>query len=507
MQISVTEWLDNSASLYPDHVALVDETSSVTYAQYRQKSLAVAREIIETSTETELPIVVYIEKSVDVPITFLGIAYSRNFYTLIDDEMPKSRVDKILEVLQPRIVITTSKLKSKFEAFNFDGDYIIYDDIQPNGNDESIVAPCTAKILDTDLLYVLFTSGSTGTPKGVGISHRSVIDFADWGVKEFNMGPDDSLGSMSPFYFDATIFVVYACMKAASRVHIIPKDYASNPEKLLNYVKDNNINSLKMVPTMMIMVARMRVLRKIDLSGILKRVFFGGEAMTTKELNEWRKYLPDVTYSNFYGPTEATGNCTFYTVDREFDNSESLPIGKPMANTEILLLDENDKLIPSTTPDKEGEICVRGTSLAVGYYNNPEKTAEAFVQNPLHHRYDEIIYRTGDLAFYNEYQELMFSGRKDFMIKHLGYRVELGEIETAVTSFEFIDRCCCAYDSKRSRIVLFVVATQEVSRQMIHDRLESIIPEYMIPEVVKQLDEMPLNMNGKIDRVKIKEMI
>lgn len=507
MQISVTEWLDNSARLYPDNVALVDETRLVTYTQYRRKSIAIARKILETSAETELPIVVYIEKSVDVPIAFLGIAYSRNFYTLIDDEMPKSRVDKILEVLQPRIVITTSKLKSRFEAFDFNGDYIIFDEIFPNDDDERIVAPRTAKILDTDLLYVLFTSGSTGIPKGVGISHRSVIDFADWGVKEFNMGPDDSLGSMSPFYFDATIFVVYACMKAASRVHIIPREYASNPEKLLNYVKDNNVNSLKMVPTMMVMVARMRVLRKIDLSGILKRVFFGGETMTTKDLNEWRKYLPDVIYSNFYGPTEATGNCTFYTVDREFKNSESLPIGKPMANTEILLLDEENKLIPSTTPGKEGEICVRGTSLAVGYYNNPEKTAAAFVQNPLHHRYKEKIYRTGDLAFYNEYQELMFSGRKDLMIKHLGYRVELGEIETAVTSFDFIDRCCCAYDSKRSRIVLFVVATQEVTRQMIHDRLKSMIPEYMIPEVVKQLDEMPLNVNGKIDRVKIKEMV
>ncbi len=357
------------------------------------------------------------------------------------------------------------------------------------------------------MLYVLFTSGSTGTPKGVGITHRSVIDFADWGVKEFNLGPSDSLGSMSPFYFDATIFVVYACMKAAARVHIIPKEYASKPEKLLTYVRDNRINSLKMVPTMMIMVARMRVLRKIDLNGILKRVFFGGEAMTIKELNEWRKYLPDVTYSNFYGPTEATGNCTFYTVDREFDSSESLPIGKPMANTEILLLDDDNHLIPSTETNKEGEICVRGTSLAVGYYNNPEKTAEAFVQNPLHNRYDEKIYRTGDLAFYNERQELMFSGRKDSMIKHLGYRVELGEIETAVTSFEDVDRCCCAYDKKSSRIVLFVVSRQTITRQYIHDRLVSMIPEYMIPEVVKQLDEMPLNVNGKIDRVKINEMV
>ena len=507
MQISVTEWLDNSAKLYPDNIALVDSTTSVTYSQYRKQSLAVARKIIETSNETELPVVVYIEKSVHVPIAFLGIAYSRNFYTLIDDEMPKQRVDKILEVLDPKIVITTSDLKERFESFNFKGEYILYDKIQPQDDDEQIVAPRSAQILDTDLLYVLFTSGSTGTPKGVGITHRSVIDFADWGVKEFGMNSTDSLGSLSPFYFDATIFVVYVCMQAAAKIYIIPKDYATNPEKLITYVKENQINNLKMVPTMMIMIARMRVLRKIDLTGILRRVFFGGEAMTTKELNEWRKYLPDVVYSNFYGPTEATGNCTFYTVNREFSNEDSLPIGKPMANTEILLLDEQDKLIPPSVKDVEGEICVRGTSLAVGYYNNPEKTREAFVQNPLHNRYEEKIYRTGDLGFYNEYQELMFSGRKDFMIKHLGYRVELGEIETAVTSFEDVDRCCCAYDKKHSRIVLFVVSKTEMNRQIIHDRLEKMIPEYMIPEVVKQLDEMPLNVNGKIDRVKIKEMV
>lgn len=507
MQFTVTDWLDNSAINHPNNIALVDENRSITYAEYRQKSLAVARTLIQNVKGTENPIVIYMDKTVDVPVTFLGVAYSRNFYTLIDVEMPKQRVDKILETLQPTAVISTNKLKAQFELFDFKGDYIIFDDIKSQEDDEAIVMPRTAQILDTDLLYVLFTSGSTGTPKGVGVSHRSVIDFADWGVKEFNLTSKDSIGSLSPFYFDATIFVVYTCMQASMCVYIIPKDYASNPEKLVTYVRDNKINTLKMVPTMMIMVARMRVLRKIDLNGILKRVFFGGEAMTTKELNEWKKYLPNVVYSNFYGPTEATGNCTFYTVNRDFDNADSLPIGKPMANTEILLLDNEDKLISPTEANKEGEICIRGTSLAVGYYNNPEKTAEAFVQNPLHHRYEEKIYRTGDLAFYNEYQELMFSGRKDFMIKHLGYRVELGEIETAVTSFDDIDRCCCAYDNKHSRIVLFVVATQPMTREIIYNRLLKLVPEYMIPEVVKQLDEMPLNINGKIDRVKIKEMI
>lgn len=224
--------------------------------------------------------------------------------------------------------------------------------------------------------------------------------------------------------------------------------------------------------------------------------------MPNKQLNTWRKFLPDVTYANLYGPTEITDACTYYIVDREFPDDEPLPIGIPMANTDILVLNEKDELV---TGDEVGELCVRGTSLSMGYYRNPEKTKEAFVQNPLNPFVPEIIYRTGDLVKYNEYGEIIYLSRKDFQIKHMGHRIELGEIETAVSSLEEISLCCCLYDEKHQRIELFIEA--ELDKAYINERLSRMIPEYMLPNKVITLEEMPINANGKIDRVKLKELL
>ena len=225
--------------------------------------------------------------------------------------------------------------------------------------------------------------------------------------------------------------------------------------------------------------------------------------MPNKQLNIWRHYLPEVVYANLYGPTEITDACTCYIVDREFADGEPLPIGIPMKNIEVIVVDEQDQII--TERDRLGELCVRGTGVAMGYYNNPEKTREVFVQNPLNFMYDEKIYRTGDLVYYNEYGELVYVSRKDFQIKHMGHRIELGEIETAVSSFPEISLCCCLYDSKRSRVVLFI--DHDLSKKTVKERLEKMIPEYMIPGKIIYKDDMPLNTNGKIDRVKLKELV
>ena len=152
--------------------------------------------------------------------------------------------------------------------------------------------------------------------------------------------------------------------------------------------------------------------------------------MPVKHLNIWKKYLPEAMYVNVYGPTEITCNCTYHIIDREYEPGENLPIGKPFPNEKVFLLDEEDREV--TKPGEKGEICVSGTALSLGYYNNPEQTAKAFVQNPLNQSYLEPIYRTGDLAYYGEDGNLYFASRKDFQIKHMGHRIELGEIETAL---------------------------------------------------------------------------
>ena len=503
MKNSVLSWLDETAKRLPNKLALQDISGNITYQEYRSKSLAIAYKIVELNKgEMKKPIVVYLEKGKEVLVSFMGVAYSGCFYSPIDTEMPQSRVDKILEVLKPEIVITTNKLKTNFEKFNFYGSYIIYEETICSEEDETAVKPYTEKIVDTDLLYVLFTSGSTGVPKGVSICHRSVIDYIDWVTETFNITQKDTFGNQAPFYFDNSILDIYSCMKMGATLNIIPKKLFFQPVPLLEYIKYNKINTIFWVPSALIVVSKLKAFRNVDLSDTLKRVLFCGEVMPNKQLNIWRKFLPNVTYANLYGPTEITDACTYYIVDREFSDDEPLPIGIPMSNTDILVLNDEDKLV---TDDEVGELCVRGTSLAMGYYNNPEKTRSAFVQNPLNKAVPEIIYRTGDLVRYNEYREIIYISRKDFQIKHLGHRIELGEIETAISSLEEVTLNCCLYDEKNQRIVLFVDA--QVDRDYIKERIEKLVPEYMIPGKVIYLENMPINANGKIDRIKLKELM
>jgi len=502
MQASVLEWLERTAKDMPDHLAVCDEQERFSYKEYRSRSLGIADAILKSGYGRKRPVAVYLEKSAKVLVSFMGIAYSGNFYSPIDTSMPKSRIEKILEVLRPGLVITTRELAKGLSAFAYAGEYLYYEDITPTEMSDEVSASMK-KIIDTDILYVLFTSGSTGVPKGVSISHGSVVDYIDWVTDTFKITDKDSFGNQAPFFFDNSILDIYSAMKTGAALYIIPPRLFSQPVPLLEYIRDNQITTIFWVPSALIVVSKLKAFRNVNLSEVLKRVLFCGEVMPNKQLNLWREYLPKAVYANLYGPTEITDACTYYIVDRTFQDDEPLPIGKPMRNTEILVLDEENSLV--TEAGREGELCVRGTGVSKGYFRNPEKTAEAFVQNPLNNAYEEKIYRTGDLVRYNERGELIYLSRKDFQIKHMGHRIELGEIETAVSSFPEISLCCCLYDELRSRIVLFI--DREMQKEDIRQRLRDMVPEYMIPGKVVVVEAMPLNANGKIDRVKLKEFI
>ena len=502
MHASVLEWLEKAAVNYADKTAIVDEQESYTYKEYHDKAVGIADAVIATGIGSKKPVVVYLNKSVKVLTSFMGIAYTGNFYSPIDIDMPAQRVNRILEVLEPEVVITTKELKEEFSRFDYKGAYLIYEDIVPVENSNAVKS-AMEKIIDTDLLYVLFTSGSTGMPKGVCITHRGVIDYTDWVTETFEITSEDTFGNQAPFYFDNSILDIYSTMKMGATLYIIPKILFPQPVRLLEYLKENRINTIFWVPSALMVVSKIKAFRNVDLTDTLKRVLFCGEVMPNKQLNVWRKYLPDALYANLYGPTEITDACTYYIVDREFKDDESLPIGIPMKNTEIMVLDDENHLV--TEPGVVGELCVRGTGVATGYYKNPEKTAQAFVQNPLNDAYEEKIYRTGDLVEYNEYHELIYLSRKDFQIKHMGHRIELGEIETAVSSLEDITMNCCLYDEKHSKIVLFL--DKDMTKEEVNNRLTNMIPDYMLPGKVIFMENMPLNANGKIDRVALKEFL
>ena len=495
----VTDYLEATAARIPEKVALIDEHRQVAFGQLQTESKKIATKLISMGLEKQ-PVVVYMNKSVEVIETFLGVAYSRNFYSPIDIHMPASRVEKILETLQPKAVITKRECLTDPSIFG-DTPILFFDELMEVEEDTEVVAAVTKRAIDTDLLYVLFTSGSTGTPKGVIICHRSVIDYTEWVTKTFDIDDTHIFGNQAPFYFDNSILDIYQMLKTGATMNIIPENLFSFPIKLLEYIEEQKINIIFWVPSALCLVANLKALGKRDISG-LKKVLFCGEVMPNKQLNMWRRALPDALYANLYGPTEITDVCTYYIVDREFADTDSLPIGFACENTDIMVINDQDQLV---TGDEIGELCVRGTSLSFGYYNNPEKTAAAFVQNPLNTQYPEIIYRTGDLVKYNELGEIIYCSRKDFQIKHMGHRIELGEIETAVSSLSGIELCCALYDESRQKIVLFY--TGELDGKEIGMGLKDLVPEYMIPNRYKKVDEMPINLNGKIDRIALGKMI
>lgn len=477
----------------PERTACVDETHSLSYQELCHISRAVGAALSQRIRPRQ-PVAIYMEKGCAALSAFFGVVYAGGFYSYFNPELPAARLQQIQSVLGASCVITDQAHRSVMEEIFPASSILLVEELMISQEDQSQLAAIRAAMIDTDPLYVNFTSGSTGLPKGVLVSHRSVLDFIDVFTDAFSFTQTDRIGNQAPFDFDVSVKDIYPCLKMGATLEVIPKKYFSVPKKLLDFLDDRKVTSLTWAVSALCIISMLKGFR-YKVPTTLRRVMFSGEVMPVKQLNYWRKYLPDVLYVNLYGPTEITCNCNYYIVDREFTEDQTLPIGVPFPNERVFLLDEEDHLV--TEPGVLGEICVSGTALALGYYRNWEKTSEAFVQNPLNHRYLEPIYRTGDLGRY-ENGELYYVTRKDFQIKHMGHRIELGEIETAFQALDGISRVCCIYDEPNTKIIGFYVG--ELEAKEIIERLTERLPRFMIPNVFRQVDEMPLTKNGKIDR-------
>src|SRR5690606_34008711 len=309
-------------------------------------------------------------------ISFLATLYSGNCYAPLDTKNPISRIGSILQALDPICIITNNAHIGNMKKCGLNIDLINIDDFDyaRTGNQEFNYKRC----IDTDPAYIIHTSGSTGTPKGVAISHRSIFDYIHWAIDTFKITENEATANQAPFIFDNSTRDIYLMIFTGATLYLIPEQLFMFPAKLLEFINKNQINFICCVPSVLVNVANLKLLDTLKIPSI-KKVLFAGEVMPTQHLNYWINNLDKkVLFANLYGPTEITVDCTYHIVDREYRDDEVLPIGKACRNSDVLILNSENNIC---TLGEQGELCVRGSSLALGYWNDFERTNLVFTQN------------------------------------------------------------------------------------------------------------------------------
>ena len=498
--------LEAAARRNPDKIAVVDETRQYTFAELREHAIRFSGHIPKDWKNQ--PIAVYLPKSADCVIAFLGILYSGNFYVPLDTKSPAVRLGKMLRDLEPRAIVTSARSRAALDEACAENRPEVWDlrslldsEARPGA---VRAADRVERVIDTDPIYCIYTSGSTGAPKGVVVSHRSVADFIDWATETYELDGSTVFGNQSPFHFDVSVLDIFGALKTSGTLVLIPEHLFAFPAELLAYVKRAHVNFIIWVPSVLIHIASTNTLADNPPTEITK-VLFAGEPMPAKHLNYWRRHLQHALFSNLYGPTEAAVIACYYVVDRPFGDQEMIPMGGPCRNVDLLVLDDSGR---ASGVGEVGELHIRGTSLAFGYWNDQARTDEVFIQNPLNQHFQEKVYRTGDLVKFNERGELLFLGRRDSQIKYSGYRIELGEIESAAMCIDGVSRASVFFDDDQKQIVLgYVSGGASVDEASVRRQLTAHLPKYMVPTLVRKIDAMPLTPSGKVDKLALRKQI
>ncbi len=493
---SAVRMLDAAAERYPDRPAVEDANGVITYRQYRDVSRHVGSGILRLNPGGR-PVIVYLPKGTDALTVFMGAQYAGCPYAPVDSHAPLARLVKIAESLRPGVIVTDASLAAGLEGADLGGAVVaLCEELSMTAIDEAGLEARVSRVIDADPIYIMYTSGSTGTPKGVTIPHRGIIDYAGWVVRTFGITERDVLAGQAPFYFDNSTFDIYGAIRGGAKLTLIPDSLMMYPVALPEFLRAKRVTVIFWVPTVLMNVAVSGALERVEMPD-LRLVAFCGEVMHNKTLNVWRRALPGRTFANLYGPTEITDVCCYYIVDREFADSEKLPIGRGCENMRVYVLREDGT---EAGPGEMGEICVTGSGVALGYWNAPEITARAFERTAN----GEWRYRTGDLGYVDSDGLLEFMGRRDNQIKLRGNRIELGEIEAAAMCVQGIRNAAAVFDEDAGVITLFLETSREPRLRSFNAELRKRVPQYMLPGKLVAMERLPHTANDKIDRVKLK---
>jgi len=547
---NLLSYLYTTAVKHPDKPAFLSETSAITFSKLKSKTEIIGSFIADKNIYNE-PVLIFMEKSPEEVSALLGVICSGNYYVALDLEMAETRLSHIIDITGAKLMICDKYTKSKAESLGFKGKIYNYDEIITGKIAHEVLLNIYQKTKDINPVYLVFTSGSTGVPKGVMASHRNVIDYIEGLGEILECDENTIFGNQAPLYLDASLKDIYTTLKYGATAYFIPKKLFMAPVKLIEYLNEHRINTICFAASALTIFTKLSAFEYVK-PKYLRVIAFGGEVFPLSHLKQWKEACPKAKFINLYGATECTGMSSYYVIDDVERLENSIPIGKPLPNTEILLLDEEgnpivkplqgteisiiDKegnpivkqladtkifrqdekdlaigeLLPDTkispivdegkTVEKglRGEICIGGTGLALGYYKDVEKTKEKFVNNPLSDGMSKLIYKTGDIGYYGEDGEIYFAGRKDNQIKHRGYRIELEEIEACGDEISGVERGVCHYDNDKEVIFFFYEGSIEPDK--VKEYLRNKLAGYMVPGKIVKLPKLPNMAGGKIDR-------
>lgn len=482
-----------------------DERDTISYRELNARANRVARLLASHTVGKNDVVCMTGEKSLHTFASMLGCLKLGAAYCILDPATPVERLRKILKTCEPKLLLSERDFVER--THDVIGDITVCE--KGTADFETAAAgfdagdlPETRSITGENPAYIMFTSGSTGIPKGAVMTHANVLNLIDWAAATYQITVEDRLTNVNALYFDNSVFDFYSALFNGARLVPFSKDEVSNPKTLVDKVDAAGCTLWFSVPSLLIFLQTMRATDGKNLRSI-RRFTFGGEGYPKAKLKSlYDAYKNSAELFNVYGPTECTCICSSYKLsDADFEDMHGLPaLGQIADNFSYLIIDEEGRPLPG---GEVGELCLLGPNVGKGYYNDPERTAASFVQNPAQNRYREIMYKTGDMARLNTSDgKLYIHGRRDNQIKHMGYRIELEEIEAALHRLDYVSEAAALHTSHNglSRIVAVVAARDSLVEEDLRRDLKRLIPSYMIPSVFHHEESLPKNANGKVDR-------
>jgi D-alanine--poly(phosphoribitol) ligase subunit 1 len=477
------------------------ERERISYAELNSLANRTARWLLGMGVGRSDVVCLSGEKSAETFACMLACLKLGAVYCALDPDTPPERLRKILSTCRPKLLLTGRDHLGRLDGVAAELGVAAAGKEAAEGYGADDL-PETRAVTGGDPAYIMFTSGSTGFPKGAVMTHANVLNLVEWGRETFGVTAEDRLTNVNALYFDNSVFDFYTALFTGACLVPFSKEETRDPRRLVEKVDAARCTLWFSVPSLLIFLQTMKAADGTRLRSI-RRFVFGGEGYPKAKLKAlYDAYKGTSELFNVYGPTECTCICSSYKItEQDFRDVQGLPpLGRIADNFSYLLLGEGGS---AAAPGAVGELCLLGPQVGLGYYNDPERTATAFVQNPLRDSFREVMYRTGDLARLDPGDgKLYIQGRKDNQVKHMGYRVELEEIEAALNCLEYVSEAAAlhAHANGLSRIVAVVASRGEFRDEQIRADLRRIIPDYMIPSAFHREEVLPKNPNGKVDR-------